>query len=413
MRRACVYALRPMNPVERLHDWFERGLLVRPAHDVPSTVDLVRAIATTCGVAGFDGPEVDAVRDEIGDPRHLIFVLVDGLGMTLLDHLGPRDALRRNVRRTIHAVFPSTTASALTSVASGEWPAEHCIPGWWTRVPSAGVCATVLPFLDRFSGVSLDEVGVTLGELFRRPSLIGRYERSVCSLVPKRYGDSRFTRYSAGDGEVIGYGSLESAVAQIEDRVGSESGETYTYLYFDEVDSLSHNKGPSHSAVEGAVRRVNRCISRLATATRGRATIVVSADHGHIEVPQDRLHWIANGDPLLAHLADPPAGEPRVPMFRVQPGASRRFEEDFEERFGHRFALLTIEEVDELRLFGPGPLSAESRRRIGDYIAVSADPDVIIYRGSGRPPRPMRGYHAGMLPAEMEIPLIVFGGGPA
>ena len=76
----------------------------------------------------------------------------------------------------------------------------------------------------------------------------------------------------------------------------------------------------------------------------------------------------------------------------------------FRERFGDRFFLIDADEAEELELFGPGPMSAETRRRIGGLIAVSRGVDVVQYRPYADP---MVGHHSGLTPDEMMIPLIV------
>ena len=75
----------------------------------------------------------------------------------------------------------------------------------------------------------------------------------------------------------------------------------------------------------------------------------------------------------------------------------------FRNRFGERFVLLSIDETDELRLFGPGPLSREMRRRLGDYVGIALGPDMLSLPLE----RPMIGFHGGLMQDEVRVPLIV------
>ena len=126
---------------------------------------------------------------------------------------------------------------------------------------------------------------------------------------------------------------------------------------------------------------------------------------------RERLHLedlipdaeIEDGDPLLDALRLPPSGEPRVPFFYPRIGGEVAFAAAFRERFGATHALLTINEVDELRLLGPDAFAPETRRRMGEFMAISATPDAIQHK----PDDPMLGYHGGLLSDEMRIPLIV------
>jgi hypothetical protein len=90
----------------------------------------------------------------------------------------------------------------------------------------------------------------------------------------------------------------------------------------------------------------------------------------------------------------------------VRDGQHERFAAAFRERFGSLFALLTIDEVSAMRLLGPTPLSAETRRRLGDFMAIPRGHDVILYEPNPTL-RAMKGFHGGLTRDEMRVPLIL------
>jgi hypothetical protein len=71
------------------------------------------------------------------------------------------------------------------------------------------------------------------------------------------------------------------------------------------------------------------------------------------------------------------------------------------------FALISADQAEELRLFGPGPLSPITRRRIGTFLGIAAQPTALYYRPRRTLVRVHVAVHAGLSPAEMLIPLIV------
>ena len=80
----------------------------------------------------------------------------------------------------------------------------------------------------------------------------------------------------------------------------------------------------------------------------------------------------------------------------------------FRRRFGDVYALLSVAEAEALALFGPGPLAGAARRRIGNFIGLSPAPVALIYGTDlGDGVGALRGYHGGLTPAEMRVPLIV------
>ena len=93
-----------------------------------------------------------------------------------------------------------------------------------------------------------------------------------------------------------------------------------------------------------------------------------------------------------------------MPLVRVREGRAEEFERRFRDRFGEWFVLLTASEAERLELLGPGPFSDVTRQRLGEYLALPLGDDVLAYE----PPEDwMVGFHAGLTPAEMLVPLIL------
>lgn len=392
-----------MSDLQRLLDWFDTGALVRPDAGVPNTVDLSRALASICGMPGIElSPSASVVADAVGSAEHVVFVMADGLGMNLIERL-PADAfLRTHLVFEMQSVFPSSTAPAVTSLATGCWPAEHGVPGWFTYLPDNDLIAAILPFVERFSKRPLGELGVTPEGAFPVDSWLPRFGRDALCYNPAHLVGSVYSNYLSGGAPQQPYEHLSAAVDAVAVRIKNAAAPTYTYLYVPFIDAAEHDHGPYSKPVAKTLDMVQRCVERLATELADRARIVVSADHGLTHINRRDQVEIKEGDPLLDLLRLPPSSEPRVPLFYVRDGCHERFVELFHEQFPAH-ALLTIDEVAKLRLLGPQPLAEETRRRMGDFMAISATPDAVNYRPDG----PMLGYHGGLLPEEVRIPLIV------
>ena len=73
-----------------LEDLFAAATLVRPSDQQPNLVHLMRALASLAGVRDLEGPQpVGQLMDLIGPAEHLVFVLLDGLGMNIVRRLPP------------------------------------------------------------------------------------------------------------------------------------------------------------------------------------------------------------------------------------------------------------------------------------------------------------------------------------
>lgn len=393
-----------MSDVPRLIAAFERGDLLRPDASAPNTVDLARALYALCGVPHLDlSPNATRMAGIIGQHEHVVFVLVDGLGMNLLEREPAASFFQQHLAMEIRSVFPSSTAPALTSIATGAWPAQHAVPGWWTYLPNAAITATILPFTERFSKKDARRHGVTPATAFPMPALAGNMTRQPMRVTHRHIAGSVYTLYSSAGDAGFGYRSFREGIEAVVAGIDRAPGPTYTYLYVSIVDTAEHNRGVSSKPVRRALKLVSSRLELLAEQLANRARIVITADHGQIDITPSQQNTLLDDDPLLGLLRVPPHCEPRVPAFHLPPDAQTQFEDTFRSRFGRQFALMTVDEVDAVRLFGPEALSAETRRRLGDYVAVALGPYTLALP----PDRPMVGFHGGLHPDEVRIPLIV------
>ena len=399
-----------MSDVDSLLASFADGSLVSPSHQAFSIVDLSRAIAQLGGASDIEPtPGTRALADLIGPSEHLVFVIIDGLGKLMLEDM-PRDSFLANHQGAeLKTVFPSTSASALVSIATGEWPNRHAIMGWWTHLNEIGGAAVILQFVRRSDGRSLVDLGVSPGTAFPVPPLISRIPRDTLVALPERIADSVCSKYISGGRATFGYKSFREAVRTVAERVRGASSPTYTYLYTDRLDGAIHVHGSRHVEVRATLSHLDRHLERLWQQIGSRARMVVSSDHGFLDVPQGSIHQVRDSDLLIDLLKFPPSGDARVLYLHIRSGAEAGVRRLFQERFGSRFLLLTVDDAIALELFGPGPLSPTALSRVGDLIAISRGPDVIEYRPAGGVGRIMSqaSHHSGLTPSEVLVPLVV------
>ena len=149
-------------------------------------------------------------------------------------------------------------------------------------------------------------------------------------------------------------------------------------------------------------------LREIAAAAPDNVRVAVTADHGLIDLGEGDRAPLFDGDPLLDCLLSMPSGEGRTPHFHVRPGKQRELVERLAERVGGRMAVLSQGEAEELRLFGPQPLSDFARRRFGDYVGIALAPFNLAYHTSPDSTSLRHvGVHGGMCPAEVRVPLIV------
>ncbi len=395
-----------------LRELIAEGRLLLPDASAPSFVDLVRALAHLAGASDMPvAPFGRQIVERIGDHDHIVLALVDGRGMNLLSLLPDDSFLRRHFDMEMRAIFPSTTACAMTTLATGLWPCEHGVPGWWAYLDEHELSVTTLPFVGRYTQMALRLHGVSADDLWPLKPLAGRMGRDFVAIQPIAFWNSTFSQYLRGGGGGKGFAKISGPMGAIDMTVRHIAGRaepSYTFLYLDELDAVCHVHGIESDEAHAFLVLIDQELERLAGELDGRARLVITADHGHINVPAGRRHAIFDDDPMMKLIRCPPSGEPRVPQFHVAAGCEQAFAGMFEERFGRDFALVSQQQASEMGLYGPGEMSAGAARRFGDFAAVPLDHVILRHYGRGADPaNDLLGRHAGLDRDEMRIPLIL------
>jgi hypothetical protein len=279
--------------------------------------------------------------------------------------------------------------------------------GWFVFLPDLDIHAVSLPFRQRFTGLPLNQIGVSGADVFAWTSLLQGYKRSARLLMPRNIARSIYTAAIAGGVTVDNYKSLDHAVMKLLTRLdGSRESNTYTYFYYASIDTAAHAHGPTAPEVRREVEVLDAALERLHRGLDGRARIVVSSDHGGIDLGPPQKLILDPEEHLATLLRTPPSAEPRAPIFHLVPGAEAEFEEAFRAHFGEQFALLTTGEALELGLYGPLQPAPAVRERMGDYVGISGRRHALIY-GTDKSMVQMIGFHGGLDPDEVRIPLVV------
>ena len=375
-----------------------------------SIVNLMQSILCGLGASGAGGAHgylADLEPEEVARARHVVLVVIDGLGQAQLES-GPAPALRASLRGTMTSVFPSTTASAVTTFLTGLAPVEHAVTGWFTWLRELDAIIAPLPFTTRAGRADLTALGVVPADIFIGPSVFERVRADCHSVQPAHLVDSAYSRAHTRGAEPRGFKRLDELVDTIVDIVRGARRRTYVSAYWPVLDTLSHKFGAASARARRHVAKIDMHFERLRAALAGSgALLVVTADHGFVDIrPESSLD--AGSIPGLAPmLSRPLCGEPRVAYCYVREDRHADFSQCAGEALSGAARVVESASMIDKGWFGLADPHPRLRERVGDYALVMQEDYAIRDRIAGEKPFRHIGVHGGVSREEMRVPLVV------
>jgi hypothetical protein len=373
----------------------------RPDYSGNGFVNLISSVIEARGGRPRHAPLAALPAPEISNATNILLVIVDGLGDRYIAAQG-KGALARHRRAPISAVFPSTTASAITTSFTGATPLEHGLTGWFTYFSRAACVGAPLPFQRRGERASL---GVRAHDLFVERSLFDGIETRSVVVSYRPIIDSTYNSFHCGRAERLAYDNLEGFLEQAVSAVKSDTGRKLVYAYWPEFDALSHQYGVGSTEVRAHFDALDAVFGELLARLAGTDTaIVLSADHGFLDCPFEEALELP--PELSSQLRFPLCGERRVAFCHVHEPA--RFIERANAFFGARAEVRQSHELADEGWFGPGRAHPDFAERIGDVALVMNGRATVKDWVPGESSRHLHiGNHGGLSEDEMTIPLVV------
>ncbi|MEO8718154.1 MAG: alkaline phosphatase family protein, partial [Burkholderiales bacterium] len=358
-----------------------------------------------CGGAPRHAPLAALPARELAAARNVVLLIIDGLGDRYLCGSDRNGALLARRRAAITSVFPSTTASAITTSYTGSTPREHGLTGWFTLFGEAGCVGSPLPYLRRGDKSPL---GVAPARLYRSGPLFDGLQRRGIVVSYRPIIDSTYNLHHCGRAERRAYDQLEGLVEQTVAAVKSGPEPKFVYAYWPEFDALSHRFGNGSPEVRAQFAAIDAAFGELMARLAGTDSVVVAtADHGFVDsVGADALDF-ADGPGLSALLRYPLCGESRIAFCHVQEGRVPEFMARASGWLGERARVCASDELAAEGWFGGGEAHPRFAERIGDVALLMHGLVTVKDWTPGEPRHRHVGHHGGASADEMLIPLIV------
>ncbi|MDQ1659522.1 MAG: hypothetical protein QOD41_4605, partial [Cryptosporangiaceae bacterium] len=330
--------------------------MILPRYGEASLSELLPSAAAVLGVPGFENVL------GLPDAATVCVLLVDGFGWNLLRRsagVAPYLATLMPAARPLTAGFPSTTATSVTSIGTGLPPGEHGVLGYQFRIPHTDRLMHALnwdPQIDPLRWQSRPTV-------FERLAVHGTAGYQV---APGSFQESGLTRAGLRGARYVAAETPGDLVAGVA-KAARHTGGSLIYTYYADLDKTGHLRGCESPAWEHQLAMTDRFVEQLIGVLPDESILVITGDHGMVDVTPDAqvdidvIPPLTDGVTLIG-------GEPRMRYVYAKPGAEAEVLDAWRGVLGERAWVASREQAADEGWFGPH-VPAAMLPRIGDVVA--------------------------------------------
>ncbi len=358
----------------------------------------------------------------------LVFLLLDGFGYKPMQHAlnqaegAPalssfiKNGGDGTVFHPLTSVFPSTTSTATTTLHTGLTPQEHGVLGYTMYLQEIGAIAEMLRFSPIVGGrSSIFDLGFDPETFVNSDTIHQKLTRSgiTSSIYINKYiVDSGLSKITNRGAQIHPHMTAADMFVSLRKNLESRHGaNSFHFAYFASPDTIAHHKGPYSEEFASEVDSLfyilrRELLEKLDKKVAKKTTIIVSADHGLINIDESNVIDVRDHPELKRMLKVPPTGDSRVSFLHTKDGMQENVLDYFNKNFPGKFEVARSQVFLEKGLFGVGKVKQEVIDRIGSLVAVPKVPVAIENSDIDSRPFPVPGRHGGLSEDEMLVPLI-------
>jgi len=376
---------------------------------------------------GFAGIP-DRVQDAFASGKYdaVALFLVDGFGWRFFERFQDTPFLKRIVKHgqveKLISQFPSTTAAHLTTIHTGWNVGQSGVYEWMYYDPA--VDAVIAPLLFSYAGIwereQLQSSGVQPALLYPRGVFYPELKRR--GIKPfvfgmREYTPSTYSNVVMQGAELRSFKTLSEALVNLGLLLQEQTGPVYVHLYFDRIDAISHDYGPTAPQTEAEIETfllmMEYYFERVFKGNK-RVLFLMTADHGQIEVdPKTTIYLNTNSQfagierflkrNLKGQLLVP-AGSPRDMFLYIQNELLEEAQAFLAPRLEGKADVVKTETLIENGYFGP-EVSSRLRERVGNLVILPYRYESVWWYEKDKFEQRFYGHHGGLTPEEMETVL--------
>lgn len=386
--------------------------------------DFVKPRYDAGGFAGIPNRIKDAFASEKYDA--VVLFLVDGFGWRFIERFQDAPFLKRLVRdcavEKLTSQFPSTTAAHLTTIHTGLPVGVSGVYEWYIYEPALD--QIIAPLLYSYSGTrerdTLKAAKVDPSMLY--PQGVFYPELKKMGVAPYVFGSrdytpSTFSKAVMAGAEILRYITLPEVLINIGMLLEKQNRPAYIHLYFDKIDTVSHEYGPLAPQTEAEIMAFLLVMEEyFEQVFRGKKRILflMTADHGQCEVDPKTTIYLntsphftgierflkknRNGQLLV------PAGSARDMFLHVRNDLLDEAQGFLATRLEGKAEVVKTSSLMEEGFFG-SEISSRFRERAGNLVILPYQYESVWWYERDRFEQRFFGHHGGLTAQEMETVL--------
>ena len=225
---------------------------------------------------------------------------------------------------------------------------------------------------------------------------------SITAVNQRTFRGSGLTIAGMRGGRYVGANTPGERLAAVAEA--ARTPRSITYTYDSDLDSTGHRAGCRSHAWRHQLGVVDDLAVRLREALPADACLVVTADHGMVDVGPDGRVDVDLEVGLLDGV-EVFGGEGRLRHLYCAPGAAYDVNRRWQERLGDAAVVVTRDEAVDQGWFGE--VERRVRDRIGDVLIACLGDLVVVSPGRFPAEAKMVGFHGSLTAEEMLVPLLV------
>jgi hypothetical protein len=326
--------------------------------------------------------------------HQVVLLVLDGLGWEQLeDHAQLLPTLTSMTGGAVMTVAPTTTATALSSIATGLTPAEHGLLGY--RMMLGGEVLNVL----RWTGVDGDRRRAHPPRDVQPFAAFLGHDVPVIS--PAELETSAFTEGHLRGSRPVGYRAASAIPVEVRHQL--QAGERFVYAYYGGIDKTAHERGFGEY-YDAELRTADRLVGDVLEVLPPGAVLLVTADHGQVQVG----NGVVDPAPELLDMVVAQSGEGRFRWWHARHGTAHELAKAALEQYEDVAWVVTREQVVDQHWFGPA-IAPPMAARLGDVALVPHAP-ISFHDPHDSGPFRLICRHGSLTPAEVLVPLLARGG---